>query len=602
MRFNKIIHKKVIQSFQPIFLWCLAISYLSILVNYHSNAQSKKVKPNVVIILTDDQGWGDFSYNKNTILKTLNIDKLASQGASFSNFYVSPLCAPTRASLLTGRYHLRTGTVSVSKGLEVMNESENTLAELFVANGYKTGGFGKWHNGSHYPNDPNGQGFQEFFGFCGGHWSNYFNTTYQHNQSFEKKEGYIADVLTKKAIDFISQNKNQPFLCYLALNTPHSPHQVPDKYFDKYKQKGVSDELAAIYGMCENIDDNVKRVTDAINKLKVDMNTIVIFLTDNGPNGERYNGNLRDIKGSLYEGGVKAPLFISWKDKIKAGLVIDNLSQHIDLYPTLVDLCSLKNNSKLKLDGISRSSMLFGKLVKENRNIYSHVAQPVLNEKLNPYSGSLRNQTNSLVLKNEKVELYDLVNDPSQKQNIAENFSEKTEELKAEYFNWFNDCVTNYDFNRPIPLESKTIILPTYESTFSSGLKFKEGHGWVHDWLINFGAETDIIVWNTKSKKSQTYSVVLEYAVSDISENITAEIKVNNLKGITKIISKKCDPPYFNSPDRIPRKEVYERGWCQLELGKITIPKGLNRVILSTTKTGNKSNAEINSIKLILDN
>ncbi|MGZ8558990.1 MAG: arylsulfatase [Chitinophagaceae bacterium] len=540
----------------------------------------------MLLILTDDQGWGDLSYNKNPYLSTPSIDKLAKEGASFSNFYVRPLCAPTRASLLTGRYHLRSGAVSVSKGLAIMNENETTLAELFAANGYNTALFGKWHNGSHYPNDPNGQGFKEFLGFCRGYWSNYFNTTYQHNQEFEKDSSYITDVLTSKAIDFIIRNKQKPFLCYLAINTPHTPHQVPDKYFNKYKKKGLSDELAGIYGMCENIDDNVGQITSVLKKYKLDKNTIVIFLTDNGPNGERYNGLLRDIKGSLYEGGVKSPCFITWPGKIKKAVRINSLSQHIDLFPTLADLCNLKYNSKLPLDGKSRAGLLLGKRIREERNIYSHVSLPVLCETINPMSCSIRNNRYSLILKGRDIELFDLINDPSQKTNIAEKIPEIAQRLKEDYFNWFNDCIKDYNPRRPIPLDGQSIILPAYEASFSSGLKFKEGHEWVHDWLIDWGANKDTITWFVENKQQAIFSFFISYVSAEATDGILIKIMANKTNSVSTEINIKCDPPYIYSQDRVVRKEAYEREWCSMEAGKLSLPADSYFISVTTDKVG----------------
>lgn len=573
--------------------------FFVLLHNISLFAQGHYQKPNVIIILTDDQGWGDFSFNKNPYLKTPSIDRIAQEGASFNNFYVSPLCAPTRASLLTGRYHLRTGAVSVSKGLEIMNESETTLAELFAANGYKTGMFGKWHNGSHYPNDPNGQGFEDFFGFCGGHWSNYFNTTYQHNQSFEKTDGFITDVFTDKTIEFISKQDSKPFFCYLAINAPHSPHQVPDKYFDKYKKQGLSDEISAIYGMCENADDNIGRIMKKLKELNLDKNTIVIFMTDNGPNGVRYNGNLRDIKGSLYEGGVKAPLFIRWAGKIKKGRHIDNLSQHIDVFPTLIDLCKLENSTSLAIDGKSRSSLLLGKKPDEERNIYSHVAQPVIEKNINSLSGSVRNAKHSLVLKNSSVELFDLINDPSQKTNIAKVFPNETEKLKKEYLYWFDDCTKDFNPKRPIPLAGERIILPGHESEFTKNLKFKEGHGWVHDWLINFGAEADTVSWYVRNAKEMRFIAYVNYAAAEINDGIKLQLATSNNMSISSVINEKCDPPYIQSADRVPRKEVYEREWCKLKIGEIILPAGEFKISIITSKPNTKIIAEFNSLTLV---
>ena len=198
----------------------------------------------------------------------------------------------------------------VTRTYETMREEEVTLAEAMKKAGYVTGCFGKWHNGAHYPHNPNGQGFDEFLGFCAGHWNNYFDTTLEHNGKPVKTSGYITDVLTDAAIEFIEKNRARPFFCYVAYNAPHAPFQVPDKYFDKYKARGLDDQLACIYGMCENIDDNVGRLLRRLDALDLRDRTVVLFLTDNGANSDRYDGDMKGRKGSIDEGGVRVPLFI----------------------------------------------------------------------------------------------------------------------------------------------------------------------------------------------------------------------------------------------------------------------------------------------------
>ncbi|WP_018626509.1 arylsulfatase [Niabella aurantiaca] len=542
--------------------------------------------PNVLLILTDDQGWGDFSGSGNPVLTTPHIDQLKETGASFTNFYVSPLCAPTRASLLTGRHHLRTGVASVSNGLEIMNTGENTLAELFASNGYRTACFGKWHNGSHYPNDPNGQGFQEFFGFCAGHWSNYFNTRYQHNQDFETDSGYITDVLTDRALQFM-QKAGRPFFCYLAYNAPHTPVQVPDRYFKRYKEKGLSDELAGIYGMCASVDDNIGRITHMLKKTGLDKNTIVIFLSDNGPNGHRYNGILRDIKGSVYEGGIKVPCFVTWKGHIKGGLQVADLSQHIDLFPTLRDLCRLKINSDSSIDGISRAGLLSGKKISENRNIYSWVLSRSSgrhDSTLSKATGSVRNNTYALIYKKNGTELYDLVKDPSQKEEISRQFPQITETLKKDYLAWFRDCSKNFNMQRPVPLYGDRVELPAYEAVFSGGPKYKEGHGWAHDWLTNWGTGMDTISWKVIANTEKSFSVLIDYAVSGSPNGTEIALQIDDSAILTHSLCTICNPPFIASPDRVKRKEVYERQWCQLQWGAIKIAPGPHKVSLITRK------------------
>ncbi|MCA8992537.1 MAG: sulfatase-like hydrolase/transferase, partial [Planctomycetaceae bacterium] len=192
-------------------------------------------RPSVVVILADDQGWGDLSLNGNSNLSTPNVDSIARDGAQFERFYVCPVCSPTRAEFLTGRYHPRGGVYGVTRGGERLNLDEKTIADTFKSAGYHTAAFGKWHNGMQYPYHPNGRGFEEYFGFCSGHWGHYFSPMLEHNGQITHGEGFIIDDLTNHAMQFIEQHQQEPFFVYLPYNTPHSPMQVPDRWWDKFK-------------------------------------------------------------------------------------------------------------------------------------------------------------------------------------------------------------------------------------------------------------------------------------------------------------------------------------------------------------------------------
>ena len=248
---------------------CMTVGVIEAVACAASISAAEAERPNVVLIMTDDQGWGDVRSHGNERIDTPAHDRLASEGARFDRFYVSPVCAPTRASLLSGRYHLRSGVHGVTRAYETMRSEEVTIAEILRSAGYATGCFGKWHNGFHFPYHPNGQGFEEFVGFCGGHWTIYFDTRLEQNGRPIATTGYIAYVLTDVAISFIRTNRDRPFFCYLPYNTPHSPFQVPDRYFDKHKARGLDDTLACVCGMVENIDDNLGRVplTEAMDKV-----------------------------------------------------------------------------------------------------------------------------------------------------------------------------------------------------------------------------------------------------------------------------------------------------------------------------------------------
>lgn len=343
-------------------------------------------RPNVVVILSDDQGWGDLSVNGNRNLSTPNIDSLAANGASFDRFFVCPVCSPTRAEFLTGRYHPRGGVYATSTGGERLNLDEVTIAQTFKAAGYVTGAFGKWHNGTQYPYHPNGRGFDEYYGFCSGHWGNYFDPILEHNGKLVRGKGYIADDFTDHAIAFIEQNKDRPFFCYLPFNTPHSPMQVPDRFFDKFKDAPLAmrhrepdredlEMTRAALAMCENIDENVGRLLKKLEELKLEDNTIVLYFCDNGPNSWRWNGGMKGRKASTDEGGVRSPLFIRWPEKIAAGRKIPTIAAAIDLLPTLAELCDVPLIGDKPLDGISLAPLLLGEAEElEDRMIFSHWA------------------------------------------------------------------------------------------------------------------------------------------------------------------------------------------------------------------------------------
>src|SRR5437763_2090196 len=335
--------------------------------------QSRK-RPNIVIILADDQGWGDLSINGNTNLRTPKIDSIARDGAILDRFYVCAVCAPTRAEFLTGRYRSRGGVRGVSTGAERLNLDEKTIAQTFKASGYATGAFGKWHNGSQFPYHPNARGFDEYYGFTSGHWGLYFDPELDHNGRLVRGKGYITDDLTNHALDFITQHKDGPFFCYLPYNTPHAPMEVPDRFFERFeraepKMRARDPKLEeipftrAVLAMCENIDWNVGRVLAKLDELKLAGDTIVIYFSDNGPNSWRWNGCMKGRKGSVDEGGVRAPFLIRWPGHIKPRTTVTRIAGAIDLLPTLADMAGIPIASTKPLDGKSIKPLLTGEKV-----------------------------------------------------------------------------------------------------------------------------------------------------------------------------------------------------------------------------------------------
>lgn len=553
--------------------------------------------PNVVFILTDDQGWGDLSLHGNRFVETPNLDRLARSGAQFERFFVSPLCAPTRASLLTGRYHLRTGTVWVTQGWERMRSDELTLAELFRQNGYATGCFGKWHNGEQAPEDPNGQGFDEFLGFCGGHWNNYFDTDLQHNDRMVATNGFITDVLTDAALNFISKHKARPFFCYVPFNAPHSPHQVADRYFEKYKAKGLDDEQASIYGMVENVDDNVGRLLARLDQLGLSQNTIVVFATDNGPNGHRFNGQMKGIKGSVDEGGVRVPLFVRWPGKIRPQTRIRPNAAHIDLLPTLVGLCGLRFSPAHPIDGLNLAGLLLGQThTLPDRLLFTHVAG-MSRGQLPAEPGAVRTAQYRLVRQKGQVHLYDMFRDPTQSTDLAAGQPQQVQTLQGAYERWFRDVSQTISVSRPMPVASRRVLLQAPEAHFSGTVRYQQGNGWANDWLINWRSPTDSIWWDVAVARPGVYEFSLQYTARGAALGTILTLTAGN-QTLKQTLKTSFNPPLKPSPDRIPRKEVYEKCWAWLALGRFQLPMGNHRILLQARSVPNGEVADVKALLL----
>lgn len=558
--------------------------------------------PNVLLVMTDDQGWGDVRSHSNDLLDTPVHDRLAAQGARFDRFYVSPVCAPTRASLLSGRYHLRCGVHGVTRAQETMRAEEVTIAEVLKQSGYATGCFGKWHNGAHFPNHPNGQGFDHFVGFCGGHWTLYFDTRLEHNGRPIKTEGYIADVLTDAALRFIRKNREQPFFCYVPYNTPHTPFQVPDRYFDKHKARGLDDSLACIYGMVENIDHNLGRLLALLDELKLAENTIVVFTTDNGPNTARYNGDMRGRKGSVHEGGVRVPCFIRWPGHVRPGQTVTQIASHIDLLPTIVDLCGLPAPKTLPLDGVSLVPLLEGRTADwPDRLIYSHWMG---GGQVLPNRGSVRSQRHRAVFERKGWQLYDMLDDPGQKTDLAKSQPDVLAPLRTAYEAWFTD-VTQAGFDPiPVPIghaERPLVVLPGHEASLhpemGKGISYGGRAGWANDWVANWTATDAYPWWEVDVVRAGRYEVTLMYVCGapDVGSKIRVEIAGQTLDGA---VTKAHDPPPIPTPDRVPLKEAQEKIWAPLPLGAVELPQGRTKLTVKALSLAGEKVMDLKAVRL----
>lgn len=436
-----------------------------------------KRQPNVIIILTDDQGDGDMECHGSPYLKTPSINKLYNESIRFTDFHVDPMCSPTRSALLTGCYPPRAGVWHTIGGRSLLKEGMPTLADIFKANGYETAIFGKWHLGENYPFRPIDRGFKESLVFGGGgigsnadYWQNdYFDGTYKHNGRNEQYKGYCNTVWFTQAIQYIKTNKDKPFFVYLPTNIPHAPLKVEKKYAEPYLNK-VSDRLANYYGMISKLDEDLGNFMEQLKEMSVDRNTILLFMTDNGPcpwfggividwnTGfvkEGYSEGMRGGKIWGYENAHKVPFFIRWPEGgIVGGKNIGALSAHVDILPTLVDLCKLKKPDGLQTDGRSLVPLLRHKLADwtDDRTFITHnqrVEYPVKDKEYEVMTREWR------LIKREQNELYNIKQDPGEKNNVAAANPDIVNALYRRYEDWWKNVSVDFDKYEAIHIGSR---------------------------------------------------------------------------------------------------------------------------------------------------
>jgi arylsulfatase A-like enzyme len=404
--------------------------------------------PNVVFVITDDQGYGDLGCHGNDIIQTPNIDHLYTESTHFTNYHVGPTCAPTRAGLLTGRYCNCTGVWHTIGGRSLLRADETTIADFFKAAGYHTGMFGKWHLGDNYPFHPHNRGFDEALYHGGGgvhqtpdYWGNtYFNDTYFRNGEPEPFRGYCTDIWFDEAMKFIERCADEPFFCYVPTNAPHSPFNVPDPYRELYDSDDIPEQRKRFYGMITNTDENVGRMRNFLKEKNLDQNTIFIFMTDNGTaagcqldrhgfveNG--YNAGLRGQKGSEYDGGHRVPFFMHWPaGGYTESRNIDTLTANIDFLPTLCDLCNvpISNDAMARINGTSLKPLIEDATDESDRVIVTD-SQRVEHPQKWRKSATMSNRWRLI----NGEELYDIKKDPEQRNDVANQPPEAVAELRT---------------------------------------------------------------------------------------------------------------------------------------------------------------------------
>lgn len=421
--------------------------------------------PNVVLVMTDDQGYGDLGCHGNAIVKTPHLDQLHGESIRLVDFHVEPMCTPTRGQLLTGVHCLRNGAMNVSSGRTFLRREFPTLGDLFGKAGYATGVFGKWHLGDNYPYRPQDRGFQESVWYPSSHigsapdqWNNdYFDDVYTHNGVRKQFTGYTTDVFFSEAIRWMKSraNERKPFFCYLPTAAAHGPLFVPPKYREPYEKQGLKPNVARFFGMIANIDENMGRLDAFLKEAGIRDNTLVIFLTDNGGTAgvQTFNAGMRGSKITLYEGGHRVPCFIRWPaGKLRSTGDVAGLTAVQDLAPTLVELCGLpvghvsnvpvgtnattNATSPLKFDGVSLAAVLRGTAEPPADRMviaqFSRMQKPV------PERGDACVMWRKWRLVEDK-ELYDVAADPAQAKNVFDEHPDIVAKMRAHYANWWSE-------------------------------------------------------------------------------------------------------------------------------------------------------------------
>jgi arylsulfatase A-like enzyme len=529
-----------------------------------ASCQSETAPPNIVVVMTDDQGYGDFGFMGNPVIQTPEIDKMASRSASMERFYVSPVCAPTRASLVTGRYNYRTRAIDTYLGRAMMEPEETTIAELLSGAGYATGIFGKWHLGDSYPLRPQDQGFQEVLVHRGGGIGQpsdppggegkYTDPILFHNGEQKQMEGYCTDIYFDAAMRFLETNQQagQPAFVYLPTNAPHGPFDdVPDELYQMYSKmdlrptlagelsdeqyEKLHDRTARTLAMITNVDQNMGRLFAHLERIGAYENTLVIFLVDNGPNGPRYVGDLRGQKTETLQGGIRSPFLAHWPARLAAGQTSDRIAAHIDILPTVLEAAGVDKPAELHLDGRSLLPLLEGRQVDwPDRTI-------VIQSHRGDVPSAYRNfaaVTQDWAIRqgrfggNEQgdpagIELYHLAEDPGERTNLAAERTDKLAELREAYDAWFEDVSsTRPDNYAPPRIHIGTPHENPVVLTRQDWRQQSDGDGWapgaVGNWVLHVAAAGSYEIRCTFNSSDEPETLTVKVAGSEQTASIEA--------------------------------------------------------------------------------
>ena len=569
-------------------------------------------RPNVVVLLADDAGWGDYSHSGNRQVSTPNIDSLARDGVSLDRFFVCPVCSPTRAEFLTGRYYPRTGVRGVSTGHERLNLDERTVADAFRAAGYATGAFGKWHNGSQWPYHPLARGFDEYYGHTAGHWGEYFDPPLERNGRMERAKGYIVDVCTDEALAFIGRNRDRPFFCYVPFSTPHSPWAVPEADWRRFKDKPLTqfatqpkqedaDQTRCALAMLENQDGNVGRVLKRLDELNLATNTLVLYFSDNGPNSARWNGGMAGRKGAVDEGGVRSVCYLRWPARLSRGVTVSEIAGAIDLLPTLTSLAGVARAGDKPLDGRDLSPLLLGQASAwRERMIFS------------TWGGKTSVRTQQYRL-NAAGELFDMFSDPGQTRNVAAGQADIAARLtqavaawRAEVFG--PDETAKLEKGGAVDPRKIGVGYPVFPVTMLPARDGEPRGGVARSskapncsYFVNWTGKEGRMVWDIDVQTTGEYDAAIDYTCPLADAGSLVELSFNGSR-LTGRVAPGWDPPLNTNQDTLPRPdgESQMKEFKTLALGTVRLEKGSGPLTLRALEIPGKSVMDVRRVTLTL--
>ena len=536
-------------------IWAIACSTNALLLGWNLTAAYANERPNILYVMTDDQGYWDTGATGNPHIDTPNMDRIAAEGVQLKRYYAAPVCSPTRAGFMTGRYYLRTGLYNTRFGGDTLGQNEITVGQLLQQAGYRTGLFGKWHLGKYPGFQPQQRGFDEFFGHYHGHIERYqFPDQVYHNGKPVEARGYVSDLFTDASIDFIEQSAKtgeQPFFCALMYNAPHSPWLLDtshygqpegDKLLTKYLKRKMPIREARIYALIERVDQNLGRLLAKLEELKIADNTLVVFTSDNGGVSSFWKGGMRGSKASPYEGGVRAPCFVRWPQSIPAGKSIEAQTSHVDWLPTFCELAGAEVPTDRKMDGLSMVNLFkAGSGTKHQKYVYHtwdrYFPNPDKIWSISDQRWKLIGVARGNPKPNDTSwQLVDLQADPSEQKNLAQEYPEEVTRLRKEFLRWFEEVTRGVEYapiRIPVGYKDADLveISPSWATWRGKHIHYTfDGYDW--DTIDGWKDPGEQATWRLNVQQSGTYQVRLRYGCRPIDAGGTIRLSVgsNELK------------------------------------------------------------------------